>query len=173
MALLGLLSNQSSYVEPHNFRTGTLWYNLNRNRFNACQRDYLCNISEFLRATNSESLEEWSRRVHGRLDRIVPRATFSGQAHENTDVINIPDDIQHLFLPTTSLKFYKNGKLVAPHGVSVCFGCPVCLELSGDSVLQSGDSFTVFLSETSEGLILYTGDWRIAIDVDNDIVFVV
>ena len=59
IALIGLLANQSSYIEPVEYRDGTLWFDLNDNSYKARYSDQWVNLSEVLSVGDGISLQSW------------------------------------------------------------------------------------------------------------------
>lgn len=147
--LIGLLSNQSSIGEqPLNFRDGTLWYDKETGEYKYHDSD---NEQTFMPLANGIKIDTTSlsniiddlRNSVGLMRRT---ATFSGVSNIDTNIINIPSNIQEVASESDNYPIlYKNGLLIDPRLVSFSEGCPVCIELEGDAELEADDKFTIFI----------------------------
>ena len=152
MYLIGLLSCQSSSEQPINYREGTLWYNLDPSGSNYKYFDgsVFADLANAI-GVQGTNLSEWANDVQDSLERVSPRAVFSGKSDINyLDELIIPNDA--LFV--ASFKYvkplmFRNGKLVDPRLTKLNNGRTKINLINSDSIgdarLISGDEYTVIL----------------------------
>jgi hypothetical protein len=145
MELMGLLANQSAFGHPMNHRIGTIHYNLNDNAYESSDGTTFLPISSFIKAADSD-LANWSQDVENAISWNKLKMIFGGYAIQRSKVIKVPESIQSYVSQSTRITFYKNGKIIEPNGITISSGCPVCLNLSGDSILKTSDKFIVIVS---------------------------
>jgi len=144
MVVLGLLANQASGEEPTQYRPGTLHYDLNT-FFYKCMKDgNFEDISKCIK-TIGESLYAWSQDIEEKRARFQLAGTFSGVAYDDSNVINIPQNLQEISVAPNKPYLFKNGKIIDPALTQFNSGCPVAIELSGAAILENEDTFTVFI----------------------------
>ncbi|MBD3407276.1 MAG: hypothetical protein GF411_14245 [Candidatus Lokiarchaeota archaeon] len=163
--LIGLLANQASYEEPVNYRQGSIWMNLTDGYFRFYNGSDFSPMAHALgvpgdvASATEESLYSWIVAANERLSSIRKNATFSGVANVDASSISIPDEAKDAAADDGTHPFlYKNGRLVDPRLTSYNVGCPVVVELTGNAVLSSGDTFTVIIQRmdtvVSESVII-------------------
>lgn len=143
--VLGLLANQASLTEPSQFRPGTIHFDLNTLLYKSIQSGQTFGDLSKCIETIGESLYDWSQDIEEKRAAFQSSGTFSGVAHDATDVINLPENLQAIATGLNKPYLFKNGKIVDPSLLQFNEGCPVCIELSGDAVLEADDTFTVFI----------------------------
>jgi len=161
--LIGLLSCQASEDQPTNYRTGTPWFSLAQMAYKYFDGSNFEHISKGILVpddvTDEDSLgnlHDWAQAVTSKVDSITRRAVFSGEARSDSSVINMPASVQAVAAENDNRPFvYKNGKLQDPRLTDFNSGCPTCIELLGDAVLEEGDTFTVVIEKVD---VLYESD---------------
>jgi len=143
MIVLGLLANQTSDKTPTEFRPGTLWYDLTSFFFKCSQDGIFGDLSKNIQV--NIDLKSWSEHINYLMRLFIPTGTFSGIAYGHSTSINIPNKLQPFAIPPNKPYLFKLGKMISPDLMRFNTGCPVCIELTGDAILASGDHFTVFI----------------------------
>lgn len=146
MILLGILASQSSRDEPTQYRPGTLHYDLNTFFYKCMKENNFEDIAKCMEIMG-ESLYEWSQETEEKRRRFQLTGTFSGIAHDQSNVINIPNNLQEISQTPNKPYLFKNGRIINPALTQFNSGCPVAIELSGSAVLASDDKFTVFIKQ--------------------------
>jgi hypothetical protein len=151
MFLIGLLSNQSSYSEPTQYRDGTIWFDLNENALKVRSDGAWVGISESIRLdvdadgtpVTLQDLYVTMRSVLG----YKPTASFSGSSsHDGITVIPIPEALRAAAGAGSRPMVWINGLLVDPRGCEYVGGTePVSIRLVDGSTIDSSDTFTVLM----------------------------
>jgi len=113
MVLIGLLSLQSSTEPPTQYRTGTLWYDKDRDVIKIWNGTAWVSISNVIEvseiatsaaSTSPLTLTEWYSQAQEKLLSIQPRVTFSGiSSADDVTRIPVPDSVQALISGIASL----------------------------------------------------------------------
>jgi hypothetical protein len=111
--LLALLSLQSSTEPPTQYRTGTLWYDKDRDVIKIWDGTAWVSISNVIEvseiatsaaSTSPLTLTEWYSQAQEKLLSIQPRVTFSGiSSADDVTRIPVPDSVQALISGIASL----------------------------------------------------------------------
>lgn len=144
--LIGLLSNQSSYTAPTQFREGTIWFDLNtavlRIYHNGSWRplaDAIALIDQ-TGTTDLLTLSQWFESLSGYLATFGPEMVFSGQATQTTSSIPIPVDLRASVTATYQALIWVNGLLKDPRLSMISSGV-----ISLGFNLNASDTFVVQL----------------------------
>ena len=148
---IGLLSCQSSYNEPAQYRDGTLWFDLNNITLKIYAQGAWRPLSEVVAVVDggapetTMTLTEWVTTVNSLLTSTAPEATFSGRCTaDNVTSMNIPEEIQpQIDLVNSRPIIYINGVLIDPRNSE--FHTEVTIQLRNGIKLDDGDEFTVFI----------------------------
>jgi hypothetical protein len=152
MYLIGLLSCQSSEQQPINYREGTIWYHLDPSgsSYKYFNGDVFADIADAIEGQGT-NLTSWTDEVQEKLERVSPRAVFSGVSETNyLTEIDIPDDV--LFVAAHKYVhpiMFRNGKLIDPRLTKFNNGRTkitlISSETIGDARLLLGDEYTVII----------------------------
>jgi hypothetical protein len=142
--LIGLLSLQSSHEEPTQKRTGTPWFDKEKQVIRIYDGASFVSLSQLL-AARGVSLQSFFNLVNAKLEDHRPTYTFSGIVSRESDRIPIPPAIQsELDNPAMFVVLvFVNGLLVDPDTVSLSSACPNSIELVYP--LEENDRFSVIL----------------------------
>jgi hypothetical protein len=157
MTLIGLLSNQSSFDEPINYRLGTIWCKLGfTDEGCLCQRYHYYDGTEFAPLSQAievvgKTLSEWAEHVNESIERVTVTSTFSGsvEAHEVSD-ISIPMDARLSASEDVNRPImFRNGLLIDPRLTEFNVDRTRILLLSdpniGDATLRRDDKYTIII----------------------------
>ena len=150
---IALLANQSSYNEPMQYRSGTLWFDLNTNTLKiwigSVAGGQWQAIAESVAVPdalgNAMPLTQWVTAANLALSGSAPVVTFGGEciSPSNTE-INIPVPLQqYINIEKTRPFVYINGLLIDPRNCAYYTAATVVLK--NDAKLNSGDTFTVVI----------------------------
>lgn len=142
MFLIGLLSNQSSFSAPVEYRDGSLWFDLNDLSIKIRAGGAWQPLSNSIKVGDT-TLEEWVAGVNQTVIGLSPEILFSGLCTiNNTTSIPIPVAVQGNISSTSRIFLYINGSLTNLAQASFVGSPPTTINLSGIS-LNSGDQFIV------------------------------
>lgn len=148
--LIGLLSNQSSVVQPSEYRIGTIWYNKTTNGFEYYNGTSFVDISNailLVRASDPPiTLQQFYLEIIERINSIKFNLIFNGEVvSDETAKIPVPNSVltkissdQNSYRPL----LYVNGLLHDPRTYQFSIGCPNFVELLTFKI-KKGDKFTV------------------------------
>lgn len=139
--ILGLLSNQSGFNQPINFRPGSLWYDMYE--FMSHNGNDFESIINHVKVGDN-SLSHFANLTNNAMNINKPSVIFSGLANIDTNLIRIPPKIHHIISDGVHPFLYKNGKLIDPNLTSFVY-IPVSVKCTGDAVLSENDKFTVII----------------------------
>lgn len=150
MYLIGLLSQQSSYDPPTQFRDGTTWFDLNdltlRIRYNNEWRPIseVVSVQQDNAGVSTMTLAQLASTVLQTLPNITPDIVYNGICTNNgVSVIPIPAELRTYIGPASRSLVYVNGLLVDPRNTSLQpVVSPSQINLVG-TTLNNGDKFTV------------------------------
>lgn len=166
MWYIALLSNQSSYEEPSEYRPGTIWFDLNTNVLKIWNGLEWASMSttiplvQGLDADSTTTLQEWYDEVATSLLTVAPEMTFSGISEvNNATIIPVPDSLQASISEQNSRPFvHINGLLIDPRDCE--FQTTATVVLKNGVVLNEEDTFTVEIKNISPPLF-YTPNVRV------------
>jgi len=144
--LIGLLSNQSSFNAPTQYREGTVWFDLNTGVLRIFHNSAWHPIADAIalidetQSTPLLTLSQWFQSLSGYLATFGPEITFSGQATQVTGTIPIPTTLRPSVTPTYEALIWINGLLKNPALTTISSGV-IILGFN----LNAGDAFTVQL----------------------------
>ncbi len=149
--LIGLLSQQSSFDEPSQFREGTPWFDLNTSTTKIRSGNAWVPLAEAIALTEPDtdgnviSLANWYTAVQDLLTGLAPEIVFSGVCNaDNITTIEVPETLQSNLAADSRVFMYINGLLVKPTSTALIGSPPTTIRLSGLS-LSSGDTFTAII----------------------------
>lgn len=150
MVIIALLSNQSSYDEPTQYRDGTLWYDLNTNQLKIRKNASWVSISEAIAVEDEDgitTLADWYNAVSASLGNLAPEISFSGvSTADDITTIGIPISLRSYLYSDSRPFVYKNGLLLDPRNARLEPGAvPTAVSLTGGDQLDSGDEFTIVI----------------------------
>lgn len=125
IALIGLLSQQSSHSEPTQKREGTPWFDLNTQTLRIYKNGVWRNYPEALQlATDIEgmpyTLQDWYEEVSAALSTFAPEVCFGGVFTEDgTLSLTIPSTLQSKVNPSSAVFLYVNGQFYDPRSISL------------------------------------------------------
>lgn len=149
MVVIALLSQQSSFDEPTEYRNGTPWFDLNTNtlkiRGNAGWLDYsdVISLGEADTDGNYTTLTEWFNATEAAISTLSQEVVFNGvSTSDGVTDITIPESLRAFIFSDTRCFFYINGLLVDPRNCDILGTSTI--RLSNVS-LSTSDEFTVIL----------------------------
>jgi hypothetical protein len=149
--LIGLLSQQSSFDEPSQFREGTPWFDLNTSTLKIRSGNAWVPLAQTISLTepdtegNVVSLADWYVAVQDLLAGLAPEIVFSGVCNaDNITTVEVPETLRSNLAVNSRVFMYINGLLVKPISTSLIGSPPTTIRLSGLS-LSNGDTFTVII----------------------------
>ena len=155
---ISLLSSQSSYDEPTQYRDGTTWFDLS----NLTLKIYasgawrplaeVLSVVEGTTVSDTTTLAEWYTSIQSTLISSAPDATFSGRCTEDGIVtIIVPEAIRDgIDIDNSRPIIYKNGLLIDPRDSE--FHTAITIRLRNGVTLDTDDEFTVFIQNISPRL---------------------
>jgi len=161
MTLISLLSLQSSYSQPTQYRIGTPWFDLNTNTLKIYNGTDFVPIAEVIStglvdgSSSAVSLADWLTSADSILSQLTHKITFSGSASQDTAIIPIPESIRSYIADTARPIVYADGILIDPRNCKFNEGCISQIELLNGVELQQGQRFTVFIDSFG---VFYTDD---------------
>jgi|2_EtaG_2_1085320.scaffolds.fasta_scaffold03911_6 hypothetical protein len=151
MFLIGLLSQQSSFLEPTEFRDGTPWFDLNtlqlKIRLSGAWVSYAEAIVLEEDDDGTTTLADWFNAVSSSLGTLAPEVIFNGTATADSQIsITIPESLRIYLFADSRPIVYKNGLLLDPRNSNLDSGSnPTSVGLTGGDELDTGDTFTVMI----------------------------
>lgn len=149
--LIGLLSNQSSFDEPTQFREGTIWFDLNDAILKIRRNNSWVQISDAIKlGTDNDGLPISLTNFYNDAISLLnakPTATFSGHAvSDNVTTIVIPESLRSAGGNGSRPMVWINGLLLDPRkseyvGVTE----PASIRLVGGAELNTDDEFTILM----------------------------
>lgn len=148
--LIGLLSQQSSYQEPTQFREGTPWFDLNDGVLKIRRNEAWVSVAEAIKlGVDSDGQPVMLQDVYDTIKTLLgykPTATFSGRS--NTDgvtIIPIPQGLRSAAGAGSRPFVWVDGIQIDPRHCEYVGGTsPVSIRLNGDEI-NRGQRFTVVL----------------------------
>lgn len=151
MFLIGMLAQQSSYLEPTQYRDGTPWFDLNtlqlKIRISGAWVSYADSIVLEEDGSSTLTLSEWFDSVSSSLGNLAPEIVFNGvSAADNQSSIIIPTSLRSFLFSDSRPIVYKNGLLLDPRNSRLApGGNPTSVDLTGGDELNTDDKFTVMI----------------------------
>jgi hypothetical protein len=149
MVVIALLSQQSSYDEPTEYRDGTPWFDLNSQTLKIRKDNQWLNYSEVIPLGEPDTnglhitLSEWYNSVKATIESFTQDVVFSGScANNGINSIPIPEALRQFVNDETRCFLHVNGLLVDPRSYTIIGNSTILL--SG-ILLDNGDEFTVVL----------------------------
>jgi hypothetical protein len=154
IAIIGLLSQQSSYDEPSQYRDGTPWFDLNTMQLKIRMNNSWVSYAEAIVLSDGTTLDAWYESVAAGLASLAPEIVFNGSCSVNsTTNIAIPISLRDYLYSDSRAFVYKNGLLLDPRYTQIIGGIVI---LNGEP-LDSGDFFTVIIRRV-ESITWYGSD---------------
>jgi len=151
LVVIGLLSQQSSFREPTQYRDGTPWFDLNTMTLKIRANEEWKLISEVISLAedsdgNSTTLNDWFLSVADSLSSLAQEIVYSGSSTVGpTALITIPESLRNLLYSDSRAFVYKNGILIDPRNTRLePSALPTAVKITNDSI-DNGDNFTVFI----------------------------
>lgn len=143
MFLIGLLSQQSSFDEPTEFRDGTPWFDLNTLMLKINKGGEWVSYAEIIELAEDVSLANWYAEVSVALTSISQEVVFNGVCTvDGITEIAIPESLQQFVASDTRCFLYINQKLIDPRNCSIVASTTIRIV---NATLDDGDTFTVAL----------------------------
>jgi hypothetical protein len=149
MVMIALLSQQSSYDAPTEYRDGTPWYDLNSETLKIRQGSEWVKFSEAIPVGLPDgsglytTLEEWYDAVNAALTGVSQEVVFNGSSSaDGIQSIEIPLSLRPFVFDDTRCFIYKNGLYQDPRNHSILGGTTIKLS---NYQLDAGDTFSVVL----------------------------
>lgn len=149
MVVIALLSQQSSYDEPTEFRDGTPWFDLNSQTLKIRKNGEWANYADVIGlgepGTNGlyTTLSEWYDSVKTAVSTLTQEVVFNGQCTtDDITSIPIPESLRQFVHDDTRCFLHVNGLLIDPRSCTIIGNATIFL--SGIA-LDSGDEFTAIL----------------------------
>ncbi len=152
MYLIGLLSNQSGFSEPTEYRQGTLWYDLNTLSLKIWSEDLTGgswkDLSNTIALSSTVTLQEWYDEIDSIISASAPTIVFNGSSTtDGISEIPIPDSIRGDINTNRHKAFiFINGSLVDPRKCTLVSNTNITLT---DVTIDNGDTFTVEIKNVS------------------------
>jgi hypothetical protein len=146
MAVIGLLSQQSSFDEPSQYRDGTPWFDLNDNTLKISLNSEWIPISDAISieqdisGLNTKTLTEFITEFDEPLSSLAAEIVFSGSATATASSITIPTSLRSGLYSDSRAFVWVNGLLKDPRNTTIQTGTSITL--SGFT-LSASDTFTV------------------------------
>lgn len=145
MFLIGLLSLQSSFSEPSEFRDGTPWFDLNTQSLKINVNGEWVNFTDAIHLETGTSLTDWYQSVNIAISSLTPECSFGGSVTALTSSIPIPASIQNKLSSDTRAFITINGTSIDPREVNLAgIPYPTVINLNNWE-LESGDNYFVTL----------------------------
>lgn len=151
MTLIGLLSSQSSYEEPTQYREGTLWFDLNELCMKVRKGDAWVGLASAIKVdVDSDSEPVTLQAAYATLRTLIgykPTATFSGSSNnDGVTVIGIPESLRAAAGSGSRPFVWVDGVLLDPRLCEYAGGStPVSVRLTGGLSVDDGQRFTVLM----------------------------
>jgi len=173
LSIISLLSQQSSYYEPTQYREGSAWFDLNEMALKIRRNGEWVPYAEGVLIEEDEgvTLADFYREFQSL--NLSPEVQFNDTATSNTSIITIPPDTVAVIAGKTNLvaDVYIGGVLVNPDYVDIG---PSQITLSGGVSLSTGDVYVVVIKNVTRSqqstdpfVIASPNGTRYRITVDN------
>tara|TARA_R110000751_G_scaffold112718_4_gene211714 strand:+ start:2426 stop:3049 length:624 start_codon:yes stop_codon:yes gene_type:complete len=153
MLMIALLSQQSSFAEPTEYRDGTPWYDLNSETLKIWQGEWK-KFSEAIPVGLPDglglytTLEEWYDAVNAALTGVSQEVVFNGSSTaDGIQSIEIPLSLRPFVYDDTRCFVHKNGLFQDPRNHTILGG--ITIKFSNYQ-LDIGDNFTVVLKRVPD-----------------------
>lgn len=149
MVVIALLSQQSSYDEPTEYRDGTPWFDLNSQTLKIRKDSQWLNYAEAIPLGEPDTnglyitLSEWYNSVKTTIESFTQDIVFSGScANNGVNGIPIPEALRQFVNNETRCFLHVNGSLIDPRSCTIIGNSTILLN---GILLDNGDEFTVVL----------------------------
>ncbi len=143
MFLIGLLSQQSSYDAPTEYRDGTPWFDLNSLSLKIWKNNSWEPYSDVIQLEEGITLQDWYLSATASLSSISPELFFAGKSNINSSSIPIPSSLQSQISSDSRAFITINGLALDPREVSfVGTPNPTTIQLTTIE-LEPNDAFQV------------------------------
>lgn len=149
--LIALLSQQSSYQEPTQYRDGTTWFDLNSNIVKIRRNDAWVSLAEAIKLDVDVDGEPVTlQQLYTTIKTLMgykPTASFSGHStQDGIASIPIPDSLRSAAGAGSRPFVWINGDLVDPRRSDYVGGtAPISIRLTGGTVIDTDDTFIVLM----------------------------
>lgn len=150
MYLIGLLSQQSSFDEPTQYRDGTPWFDLNTFTLKIRSNGAWVPLSDAIAVAEDDegvtTLTEWFSSVSDTLASSAPEVVFNGSSSaDGITTITIPESLRAYLYSDSRPFVYINGILTDPRNSRLDPSAnPTSVKLSNVS-LSENDTFTIVI----------------------------
>lgn len=148
MVVIALLSQQSSYEAPTEFREGSPWFDLNTLTLKIRRGSEWVNYSEVIglgepdNLNNYKTLSQWYDEVRLTLSAVSQEVVFGGICTaDGINNINIPQSLLIYVSPDTRAFVYVNGLMIDPRS---CTLTNTTINITG-VLIDKNDEYTVVL----------------------------
>lgn len=148
MVVIALLSQQSSYEAPTEYRDGTPWFDLNNLTLKIRKQSEWVNYSEVIglgepdNENNYKTLSQWYEEVKSSLSTVSQEAVFGGICTaDGINIISIPQALLSFVFADTRAFVYVNGLLIDPRH---CTLTNTTINITG-ILIDKNDEYTVIL----------------------------
>lgn len=148
MVVIALLSQQSSYDAPTEYRDGTPWFDLNTLTLRIRKGTEWVSCSEAIglgeldNTNNYKTLSQWYEEVQTALTATSQEVTFSGLCTaDGINVITVPPPLLQYIYVDTRAYVYVNGLLLDPRSCSLS---STSINIAG-VLIDKNDEYTVIL----------------------------
>lgn len=149
MVVIALLSQQSSYAEPTEYRDGTPWFDLNSQTLKIRKNDQWSNYAEAISLGEPGTdglymtLSEWYDSIKTTIESFTQDVVFNGSCtNDSINGIPIPETLRQFINNETRCFLYVNGLLIDPRSCTIIGNSTILLN---GILLDDGDEFTVML----------------------------
>jgi hypothetical protein len=149
MLMIAVLSQQSSFDEPTEYRQGTPWFDLNSQTLKIRKGSEWVKFSETIPVGVPDgsglytTLEEWYDAVNAALTGVAQEVVFSGSSTaDGIQSIEIPLSLRPFIYDDTRCFIHKNGLMQDPRNHTILGGTTIKMS---NYQLDIGDVFTVVL----------------------------
>lgn len=142
MVLIGLLSQQSSFDPPTQYRDGTPWFDLNTLSLKVNMNGQWSDYSDAIKLGDT-SLSDWYNVVNTAISSIEAECFFAGNCQTTTSTIPIPSNIQSRCTEESRVFLTVNGLSIDPREVSL-IGSPYPTSIQLNTLeLEANDNYFV------------------------------
>lgn len=149
MVIIALLSQQSSYDEPTQYRDGTPWFDLNTETLKINKNGQWVNYADIIGLGEPgtdglyTTLSEWYDSVKTTIKSLSQEVVFNGNCtNDGINGIPIPENLRQFVHDDTRCFLYVNGLLIDTRSCSIIGNATIMLN---GILLDNGDEFTVVL----------------------------
>ncbi len=150
MTIIGLLSQQSSYNEPSEYRDGTPWFDLNTMQLKIRTNNRWAPYAEVIELAENFTLLNWYELVSDGLSLLTPELIFSGNCtSNNVNTIPIPEELREHLHNDSRAFIYKNGLLLDVRHSQIIGG----IIILNEETLDFDDKYTVVIKRVQSNFL--------------------